>query len=201
MKPDPSRLTAIHAAFRAQFVPVMDRFGDQQSTYLGDRVRLRFRVQAEAVVAYLVALSELLREWTGADLAPPPELKADCAVLVIENPLLLPSPIELPAVDFRGTRFLADASFNAAHFLGYADFGRADFLGAADFDNIDFDQGGDFRRTVFCKRADFFCAMGGRDHTVDFTGSTFIGYADFEGAIHYVFKFDDVKFLDGMDFS
>ena len=201
MNPDLSRIAAVHAAFRAQFVPVMDRFGDQKGTYLDDRVRLRFRVQAEAVVTYLVALSELLREWTGAELAPPPELKADCAVLVIENPLLLPSPIELPAVDFRDTHFLADVSFNAAHFLGYANFNWVDFYGAADFDNADFEQGGDFRRTVFCKRADFFCAMGGRDHTVDFTGSTFIGYADFEGAIHYVFKFDDVKFLDGMDFS
>jgi hypothetical protein len=190
MNPVLSHIAAVHATFRAHLVPVMDRFGNQQSADSDERVRLRYRLQAEAVAAYLVALSELLREWPGPYLVPPSELKADCAVVVIENPLLLPSPIELPAVDVRGTRFLADASFNEAHFLG-----------AADFDNADFEQGGAFRRTVFCKRADFVCAMGGRDHTVDFTGATFIGYADFEDAIHYVFKFADVKFLDGMDFS
>jgi uncharacterized protein YjbI with pentapeptide repeats len=197
MNPVLSHIAAVHADFRANLVPVMDRFGNQQSAYLDERVRLRYRAQAEDVAAYLVKLSALFSEMAAAGFAPPPDLKAECAVLVIENSLVLPCPIDLPALDFRSTRFQADANFIEATFLGFANFHRADFLGEADFKNADFLQGGDFRRTVFCKSAGFFCAMC--DQKVDFSGATFVGYADFEGYVSGGFKFDDVKFLGGTE--
>jgi hypothetical protein len=193
----PSRIADTHAAFRAKLVPVMDRLGNRETAHLAEGVRLRYRVQAEDVAVYLVRLSELLGGMTAAGFAPPPELKADCAVLVIESALVLPCPIDLPALDFRSTRFMADASFSDATFLGFANFHRADFLGEADFDNADYLQGGNFRRTVFCKSAGFFCAMS--DQNVDFSGATFMGYADFEGYVSGGFNFDDVKFLGGTE--
>lgn len=194
-----ARVEVAHADFRAKRVPLMDHMGNQLNACLEDGVHLRYRVQAEDVAAYLLRLSGLLDEMAADGLPMPPELKADCAVLVVNEPLILPSPIALPALDFRGTRFLSDVTLSDAVFHGHANFHRADFLGEADFTNANFHQGADYRRTVFCKGTGFFCAMGNR--IIDFSGATFIGHADFEGHISSDFNFDDVKFLGGTDFS
>jgi hypothetical protein len=100
-----ARIDAAHAAFRVKRVPLMDHMGNQQNACLEDGVHLRYRVQAEDVAAYLLRLSGLLDEMATDGLPMPPELKADCAVLVVDEPLILPSPIALPALDFRVRAF------------------------------------------------------------------------------------------------
>lgn len=209
----------MHRTFRDSLIPIvrrcevarLDRGGrpelvsgeEPQGAYLDNRWRPCQKAQADQVRTYLLALGEIAREIeaAGGNVPDMAELKADCAMLEIDGVLELPPETRLPALDFRECRFHAAVSFRDVAFLDYANFKRADFLDKADFANTDFLQGGSFRRCVFCKFASFFCLMGNAKRAVDFTSATFIGYADFEGAISNDFVFADMKFLDAADFS
>lgn len=192
------RLATLHADFEARLRPVRNRHGEAEGVMLAEGWRLRRVVSGDELAAYLVALSGASRDWllVGQDL--PLDCGARCAALVVGSAFQLPA-LDLPPLDFRSALFQSDAGFKDCRFRGFADFDGADFLGRADFRNADFHLGACFHRTVFCREAEFFCAMA--DGPVDFSDATFVGYADFEGYVAGAFRFDGAKFLGGEDFS